>query len=566
MTAISSTTSATRASSTSAAKAATPAAAPKAKASSSSAASTFTPATKLGQKGLDLIKSFEGLRLKAYQDSVGVWTIGYGHTGGVKPGQTITKAQAEAFLKSDTGWAQDAVRKSVKVPLTQGQFDALTSFTFNLGAGALKSSTLLKKLNAKDYAGAQKEFGKWVHAGGQVLQGLVRRRAAEAAMFGNKAPSGSGTTKPPTKPPSTPTTGKVDYRVRAGDTMSGIAAKFKTTLSALKKLNPQIKNLNNISVGQLIHIKAGKKATAPAKPTAPTKPATPPKTTTKTVDYTVRPGDTMSGIAAKFKTTLSALKKLNPQIKNLNNISVGQKVHVKKTTTTATPPKPPSTPSTPSTGGSTAIPKGIPNTTGMSQAKKYELYSKYVAKNGDAQAKKDLAAGKRVIVGLRQNTDFGSGSAYRGTYDDRIVVMWKDAKGPHVAEFKSNTEPSRRWADDPSQASKPVGELVENKTFHYQRGFRSGFGDVQSGGNNVLVPDLSYGNPAVRRDTNRDHKLNSKDKIYTGDWGGQGYYFHRGGTTDTYSAGCQTMDQGRFNTFWDALGGQAKFSYVLAAV
>ena len=119
---------------------------------------------------------------------------------------------------------------------------------------------------------------------------------------------------------------------------------------------------------------------------------------------------------------------------------------------------------------------------------------------------------------------------------------------------------ARRWADDPSQATKPVGRLVGNKTYHYQKGFKSSFGG------NILTPDLSYGNPTIRRDTNHNHRIDSGDKVYSGDWGGQGVYFHRGATNDTYSAGCQTMDQGRFNSFWAALGGQSKFSYVLANV
>lgn len=131
------------------------------------------------------------------------------------------------------------MRRNVKVPLSQGQFDALTSFTFNLGAGALASSTLLKKLNAGDCAGAQKEFGRWVHAGGEVLQGLVRRRAAEAKLFGNNAPGGTVKPPSPTPTPPPPPSRKVDYRVRPGDTFSGIAAKHHMSTSALAKLNPQ---------------------------------------------------------------------------------------------------------------------------------------------------------------------------------------------------------------------------------------------------------------------------------------------------------------------------------------
>lgn len=281
--------------------------------------------------------------------------------------------------------------------------------------------------------------------------------------------------------------------------------------------------------------------------------------TTRVVNYTVKSGDTFSGIAAKFKLSVAKLQALNPQIKNIGLIYPGQKVHV-GTVKTSAPTQHPNPPPA-AQHSSSVLPKGMPNTAGMSEAKEYALYSKYVMKHGDATAKKDLAAGKRVIVGLRVNTPFTSDRPYRGTYDDRLVVMWKDSSGkPHVEEFRANTEPNRRWADDPSQATKPVGRLVGNKTYHYKKSYKSSYGG------NILSPDLRYGNPTVRRDTNHNHRIDGKDDVFSGDWGGQAYYFHRGVTNDTYSAGCQTMDQARFNSFWAALGPQKEFSYVLANV
>lgn len=138
----------------------------------------------------ELIKEYEGLRLHAYQDSAGVWTIGWGHTGDVKRGQSITIHQAEALLALDIGIAAAAVNRHVEAPLSQNMFDALVSFTLNLGERRLAESTLLKKLNLRDYAAAAAEFGKWVKAtikGKKVtLPGLVRRRAAERAMFVNQ--------------------------------------------------------------------------------------------------------------------------------------------------------------------------------------------------------------------------------------------------------------------------------------------------------------------------------------------------------------------------------------------
>lgn len=135
------------------------------------------------QKGIDFIRSYEGLRLKAYDDSTGVWTIGYGHTAGVVPGMKITENQAVEYFKADIKSFENAVNKYVSVPITQNMFDALVSFTYNLGAGTLKRSTLLKKLNRNDIAGAADEFGRFVYAGGRIMKGLVRRRAAEKEIF-----------------------------------------------------------------------------------------------------------------------------------------------------------------------------------------------------------------------------------------------------------------------------------------------------------------------------------------------------------------------------------------------
>ena len=139
-------------------------------------------------KGIALIKQFEGCRLTAYQDSVGVWTIGYGWTQPVdgKPiraGMTIKQETAERLLKTGLVSYESDVSRLVKVGLTQGQFDALVSFTYNLGARSLSTSTLLRKLNAEDYAVAGDEFLRWNKAGGKVLNGLTRRREAERDLF-----------------------------------------------------------------------------------------------------------------------------------------------------------------------------------------------------------------------------------------------------------------------------------------------------------------------------------------------------------------------------------------------
>jgi lysozyme len=138
---------------------------------------------KQSEHGKQFVHSFESCKLEAYFDSGRVATIGYGHIRGVKMGDTCTQAQADAWYDEDTDEAEAAVNDLVKVPLSQNQFDALVSFTFNCGIAALRNSTLLRLLNAGDYDGARDQFGRWNHDNGVVVAGLTRRRAAEANLF-----------------------------------------------------------------------------------------------------------------------------------------------------------------------------------------------------------------------------------------------------------------------------------------------------------------------------------------------------------------------------------------------
>jgi lysozyme len=131
---------------------------------------------------LALIKQCEGLRLKAYRDSGSVLTIGYGHTRGVKAAQVITEAQADELLAADAQEAAEAVNRHA-LPCTQGQFDALTDFVFNLGEDRFANSTLLRMHQLGNFTGAAQQFGRWIYDNGRVLPGLVRRRALEAAMY-----------------------------------------------------------------------------------------------------------------------------------------------------------------------------------------------------------------------------------------------------------------------------------------------------------------------------------------------------------------------------------------------
>jgi lysozyme len=136
------------------------------------------------EAGLAKTKEFEGLRLNAYQDSGGVWTIGYGHTGkDVKRGMTITQEQADDLLKKDLQWAVDCVNKAVRQTVNQNQFDAMVDFTFNIGCGAFGGSTLLRRFNAGDSAGAADEFLRWKFVKGVVIAGLLRRRESDRQLF-----------------------------------------------------------------------------------------------------------------------------------------------------------------------------------------------------------------------------------------------------------------------------------------------------------------------------------------------------------------------------------------------
>lgn len=140
--------------------------------------------------GLRLTELFEGDVLSAYQDQHGLWTIGYGHTAGVHPGQTITQEQAERLLAADISTAASFVNRVVRVKLTQGQFDALVDFAFNVGITNFRNSTLLKEVNEGRFPEVLAQFDLWDHCGGVINAGLLRRRNAEAAEFGGEISTG----------------------------------------------------------------------------------------------------------------------------------------------------------------------------------------------------------------------------------------------------------------------------------------------------------------------------------------------------------------------------------------
>ena len=143
----------------------------------------------INERGIEIVKSFEGISTKPYLCPANVWTVGYGATrsstgGPIDPDmEAISEAEAEALLLRDLESSEGWVSRLIKTALTENQYSALTSFTFNVGAGALQRSTLRMKLNREEYQGAADEFPKWRIAGGRILAGLVRRRTAERALF-----------------------------------------------------------------------------------------------------------------------------------------------------------------------------------------------------------------------------------------------------------------------------------------------------------------------------------------------------------------------------------------------
>lgn len=241
---------------------------------------------KTSQTGINLIKEFEGCVLQAYDDSTGVWTIGYGHTVGVKRGQKITQNQAESFLKNDLVIYENGV-KGTKINLNQNQFDALVSFAYNCGVGSLK--TLVANRNLKQISEALLLYNK---AGGKVLAGLVRRRKAEKALFEKTVPV-------------TQNSSQKTYTVKSGDTLSGIGSRFNVAVEKLVSLN-NIKNKNVISVGQVLKLTG---------------------TVVSDKIYKVKEGDTLSQIAVKNNTTVKKLLEKN-EIKNANKIAIGQQIRI----------------------------------------------------------------------------------------------------------------------------------------------------------------------------------------------------------------------------------------------
>lgn len=184
---------------------------------------------KINDEGIALIKQWEGLRLKAYQCSAGRWTIGYGHTATARPGMSISQIDADRLLLQDISTAEVEVSRAVDVTLTDNQFAALVSWTYNVGADAMRKSTLIRKLNAGDFGSVLSELTRWNKVNGKPNKGLTNRRAAEAGLWARGSFVASRDVEPsaPTEPSS----------AKEAGTLGGVAAAAAAAAPALTSLS-----------------------------------------------------------------------------------------------------------------------------------------------------------------------------------------------------------------------------------------------------------------------------------------------------------------------------------------
>jgi LysM repeat protein len=282
-------------------------------------------------------------------------------------------------------------------------------------------------------------------------------------------------------------------------------------------------------------------------------------------------GDTLGGIARRHHIDLKELLAANPQIEDPDVVFKGQRIRIPHAisphpvlTAPVVPAVAHATPATPAPdapGKSDGVAPGMPNTSGMSDAAKYDLYAPYFSRYGVNVAA--LESGKRVLLGLRITSSTKANSGL-GVYDDRIVIAWRDDGGKHVIEFKGTTEPSGRYEgkeglDANFDGRRDLGCLPDG-LYEYQRSHSDHLGDVLAPTSDVFVI----------RDVNHDGKFTDVDKMAVTVReklnSGRSVLFHMGGNKMTGSAGCQTMPPGEFRSFWKQLGHQSRYQYALATV
>ncbi len=325
-------------------------------------------------------------------------------------------------------------------------------------------------------------------------------------------------------------------RVDRGDTLSGIAARHGVSLDALLSANPQIANPDRIDVGQLIRLPAADQ------------------------QVTVRPGDTLGQIADRHGVTLDALVRANG-IDNPNLIFPGDVLRIpaasapaRETTGSRTPDRvAPGASGSPAAAAGRVTPGQLPDTAGLTEAQRFDLYAGQVRQFGDAGAQADLAAGRRVLLSLRTDTDTRVNQG-RGQYDDRMVVLWQGADGSkHAVELRANTDPSGQYEDGGRYMRRAVGGdfggdgrgdqgRLADGTYRFTRGTFQGAVALMAGTDQV-----------TQRDTNHNGRF---DDGVTTARGGYGMHIHIGGQSNTYSAGCLTLPPAEHARLFEALGSQ----------
>lgn len=185
----------------------------------------------INDEGVALIKQWEGCKLTAYKCPAGVWTIGYGHTRTAREGMTITQAQAESLLREDLRVFEAAVTDAVDVDLSDNQFAALVSWAYNIGVGAMRRSSLIRRLNAGEYDAVPNELAKWSRVKGKAVKGLSNRRAAEAGLWARGAFVASRNIEPAA--PAEPSPGKDASALGGVAAAAAAAAPALTSLSGL---------------------------------------------------------------------------------------------------------------------------------------------------------------------------------------------------------------------------------------------------------------------------------------------------------------------------------------------
>lgn len=329
------------------------------------------------------------------------------------------------------------------------------------------------------------------------------------------------------------------YSVKRGDTVSAIADRFGVSQQAVLAANPQINDPDVIFVGDKLNIPGASR------------------------EVIVRPGDTLSAIAARNNTTVQALVQAN-NIDNPNLIFPGDRLRIPGTSS-ASPPSPtgPSTGSNttqPGAAGAQITPGKLPNTAGMSESHKHDLYANYINQFGNATAKTDLQNGKKVALSLRVDTNTNANQG-KGLYDDRMVLVWQDKSGvKHAQEFNANTEPSGWYEPGGQHARDSVGADFNGDG----RGDQGRLADGSyryTVGNFLGARALMSGNDQVtQRDTNHNGKF---DDGVTSPRSDYGMHVHIGNTDRTGSAGCLTLPPSEHAEFFDTLGNQNSLSNVV---